>query len=95
MVYVRRLTWNPSNVGHIARHGIAPEDVEVVCHGEHVALQTYGWRLLLIGPSRAGRVVTVVLESEGEDAYFVVTARPASRRERRYYRDWSRKDEVL
>lgn len=94
MVYVRRLTWNPLNVAHIARHAISTEDVEAVCHGQHVALQTYGWRLLLIGPSRTSRVLTVLLEPEGEDVYFVVTARPASRRERAYYRQWLGKDET-
>jgi len=86
MVSVRKLRWSPANVSHVARHGVTPAEVEAICHGEHVALQSRDWRLVLIGMTPASRFITTVIEPEGEDAYFVVTARPASRRERAYYR---------
>ena len=41
--------------------------------------------MILIGPTRTGRFVAAVIEPEGEDVYYVVTARPASRRERVYF----------
>lgn len=49
--------------------------------------QTYQGRLLVIGPNAAGNLLTAVLAPEGEDVYYVVTARPAAKKERRLYRE--------
>jgi uncharacterized DUF497 family protein len=88
MITIRRLLWDPGNVAHIARHGVTIEDVEAACHSNPVVQQGYGGRLLIFGPARDGRLLTVVLEPESEEgAYDVITARPASRRERRVYRE--------
>jgi uncharacterized protein len=84
-VEVRRLRWDPGNVAHIARHGVTPEEVEQVCHAEHAQREAYGGRIMLIGPTVAGRLLSVVLEPEGAGDYYPVTARPASRKERRIY----------
>ena len=46
----------------------------------------YAGRTMLIGLTEAGRLLSVVLAPEGGDAYYVVTARTASRKERRLYR---------
>jgi len=40
---------------------------------------------MLIGPTLAARMLSVVLEPEGEGVFYPVTARPASRKERRRY----------
>lgn len=85
MVYVRRLVWDAWNVDHIARHGVAPEEVEEVCHRETMTSETYNGRLRLLGTSFAGRMLTIILAPQGDDIYYPVTARPASRRERRRY----------
>jgi uncharacterized DUF497 family protein len=87
MLLIRRLIWDPGNVGHIARHQVTPEEVEEVCHGDPILRQAYGGRIMLIGLTSAGRFVAVVLDPAGDDAYYPVTARPASRKERRLYRD--------
>ncbi len=42
--------------------------------------------IYLIGLTRAGRTLAVVLDPEEDAVYYPVTARPASRRERRIYR---------
>ena len=90
MIAVRRLIWDAWNAGHIARHNVAPAEVEEVCHGQHILRQAYEGRLMLIGPTQLGRMLAVVLEPELEEVYYVVTARPASRRERRLYQEESR-----
>ena len=89
MPYVRRLSWDAWNVPHVLRHNVSPDEVEGVCHGEHLVRETYKGRLVLIGPTLARRMLAVVLEptSEGRDVYYPVTARPASRKERRIYRN--------
>jgi uncharacterized DUF497 family protein len=82
---VRRLVWDPWNVNHIARHDVSPEEVEQVCYGRHVILESYKERLLLIGRAQAGRMLAVILEAVAQDTYYVVTSRPTSRKERAYY----------
>lgn len=47
--------------------------------------QSYHERLLLLGPDRDGSILAAVLDPEGGGVYSVVTARPASRQERRRY----------
>jgi uncharacterized DUF497 family protein len=87
MIFVRRLSWDAWNVAHIARHAVAPEEVEQVCHGDFIIRPTYRGRLLVIGPTLAGRILAAVLDSENaEGSYYVVTARPADRKERATYR---------
>lgn len=86
MLTVRRLIWDPWNVAHIARHAVAPEEVEEVCHGDPLVQRGYQGRVALIGPTSSGRLLAVVLDPEGRGVYYPVTARPASRKERALYR---------
>ena len=91
MVHVQLLIWDPGNVAHIARHDVQRHEVEEVCHGSPVDLKSYKERIVLIGPTQAGRMLAVVLQSQAERGmYYPVTARPASRRERRYYQEQKR-----
>ncbi len=90
MTFVRRLIWDSWNVAHIARHGVTRREVEEVCHGRPISREAYASRIMVIGPTRGGRIVAAVLEPEEEGAYYVVTARLASRRERRLYQQESR-----
>jgi uncharacterized protein len=85
MLNVNRLIWDSWNVAHIARHDVTPDEVEEACHGDPVVLESYGGRLVLVGPTMAGKLLAAVFAPEGEDTYYVVTARSASRKERRYY----------
>lgn len=87
MLYVRLLIWDTRNVPHIARHQVTREEVEEVCRGDYIVREGYKERIMLIGTTRAGRVLAIILDSEGDDTYYVVTARPADRRERRIYRE--------
>ena len=85
MLRIRHLNWDPGNIAHIARHQVTVDEVEEVCHGDPVSLQSYLGRIVVVGPTLAGRMLAVVLDPEGGDVYYPVTARPASRKERRYY----------
>ena len=87
MLDVRHLIWEPGNVAHIARHQVIPEEVEEVCHGRPMTSATYAGRLRVVGPTRSGRMLTVILAPQGEGIYYPVTARPASRKERRRYQE--------
>lgn len=86
MVSVRRLIWDHWNVAHIARHKVIPDEVEEVFHGEPVTHRTYKGRLRVVGPTRRGRMLTVILAPAGDaGVYYPVTARPADDKERRIY----------
>ncbi|MBK7779675.1 MAG: BrnT family toxin [Ardenticatenia bacterium] len=88
MLQIAALVWDDWNVGHIARHAVTPSEVEEACVGEVVAWPTYKGRLLAIGRTTQGRDLAIVLEpTEAVHAYYVITARPASRRERTAYGD--------
>lgn len=81
------LLWDGWNVAHIARHGVTPREVEEVCGGSAMVVPAQRGRLILIGPAGSGRILAVVLEQEPGRFFYCVTARPASRRERREYRE--------
>lgn len=86
MLVIRRLIWDSWNAAHIGRHQISIEEAEEVCHGNPVFRSSYGNRILAIGPTRFGRMLTVALDPEEEEGvYYPVTARTASRKERRRY----------
>ena len=89
MIRIRRLHWDEWNVAHIARHDVTPEEAEEVCHGSFILLHSTKGRAIIVGPTRRGRLLAVVLapEPEEEDTYYPVTARPAARKERRVYRE--------
>jgi uncharacterized DUF497 family protein len=94
MVYVRYLVWDAWNVDHIARHGITAVEVDEVFAGLTVTSETYADRLRVIGSTGAGQLLTVILAPQGLDIYYTVTARPASRKERRIYRSTLMEDET-
>ena len=80
--------WNNSNIQHIARHDVAPEEAEQVIQNEPVdagvALRNNEERTLHLGETNVGRVLFVVA-TERMGLIRVVTARPARRSERDFY----------
>ena len=88
MLSVRRLIWDAWNVAHIARHHVIPEEVEEVCHDEPITSETYKGRIRVVGLTRSGRILTVIVAPTTDTGvYYPITARPADRKERRNYRE--------
>ncbi len=54
-------------------------------HGEPLLREGYSDRILVVGPTSRGRILAIVLEPLDDDSYYVVTARPADRKERKLY----------
>ncbi len=87
---VDRLDWDEWNTTHIwERHNLTREEVEEAIAGETIARASRKNRFLVLGPTRAGRLLAVVIGAVPDEpgAYYTVSARPASRQERRYYRE--------
>lgn len=86
MTFIRKLIWDEWNVAHIARHKVVTEEVEGACHGDPLVQAGKKGRILLIGPTKEERIITVILDHEGHGKYYPVTARDASRKEKKLYK---------
>ena len=85
---VKVLIIDEHRIAHIARHRVTIEEVQEVVSGDYVYIKGREDRWLLIGRTKTGRLLTVVVgERPQENAYGLVTARPASREERSFYRE--------
>jgi uncharacterized DUF497 family protein len=72
---------------HVARHGVTIDEVEeVVFTSRGFIIKVPEDRYRLIGQTSEGRFLTVILARRAAGVYALVTARPASERERRNYR---------
>ena len=82
------LDWDRWNIEHIAKHNVTPQEVEEVVDDEDVVVrETYKNRLQVIGPTRRGRILAVVIGPvlDQREVHYTFSARPASRKERRFY----------
>ena len=87
MLHIRSLRWDDWNIAHVARDQVTPTEAEEICHGEFLLLQGKKRRIILLGPTADERMLALVLEHEGDGNYYPITARPASRKERSWYRE--------
>ena len=87
---VKVLVVDEHRIAHIARHEVTVDEVKEIVSGDYVWIKARQDRWLLIGETKSGRFLTVVLaERSQQDTYGLVTARPASREERSFYREMS------
>ncbi|MBI4225759.1 BrnT family toxin [Candidatus Roizmanbacteria bacterium] len=79
------LIWDEWNVKHIEKHKVKRSEVKQVLKRKYVARETYKERVMIIGTS-GDRILSIVLAKE-QKGYYVVTARDASKKERRIFRN--------
>jgi len=85
---VKVLVVDEHRIAHIARHQVTIEEVQEVVSGDYAYIKGREDRWLLIGKTKTGRFLTVVVgERSQKNTYGLVTARPASREERSFYRE--------
>jgi uncharacterized DUF497 family protein len=84
---IDRLLWDEWNRDHIAKHAVLPEEAEEVIAGLPRVNETYKQWLQLVGPTLAGRMLSIVVGAvpDRPGVYYVFSARPASRKERGMY----------
>lgn len=89
---ISALVWDDFNEKHIwERHQLTRIQVEAICYGDAEQIQvniTYGGRFLIVGPGQDGKLYAVTLGPEGENSFYPVSARRASKKERRDYAEW-------
>ncbi|MCJ7740606.1 hypothetical protein MUP32_04815 [Candidatus Microgenomates bacterium] len=81
MIMVKGLIWDDWNRKHINQHGITQQEIEEVCHGKHKVKESYRKRILVIGKTKRGQLLAIVLSPEDRDlqpygngTYYVITA---------------------
>jgi len=85
MARVFRLVWDDWNEEHIAQHNVTPVEVEEVTANRPFTTRGRKDRYRVIGQTDAGRLLTVIVAPRGDGATYVLTARDATREERRAY----------
>lgn len=86
MAFIKRLIWDEWNTAHIARHDVMQEEVKQVALGDVLIQKGKKGRTALVGPTDSGRMLRVILDPEGKDIYYPVTAHTASRKDRALYK---------
>ena len=81
------LDWDDWNRDHITKHAVTPDEVEEAVSGRAVYRASYKNRIAVTEATQAGRMLTVIIGESPRQAhrYYVFSARPASRSERRDY----------
>ena len=85
MIRIDELLWDERAEDHIARHGVTLDEVEQAVENHIYARRSRDY-LLVIGQTNSGRYLTTVLDHEGGNTWYPVTARATSRNERRMLR---------
>jgi uncharacterized protein len=85
---MRCFDWDEANIGHLARHDIAPSEAEEVVRNRPVDLESHlrngEERVVQIGETDAGRILIVVTTMQ-DRTIRVVTAWPAKEKFKRYF----------
>ena len=78
--------WDDHNVGHIARHGFTPDEVEEIFASDYRLKRARLGRYSAFGETLDGRLGFVVFEKMPRGTIRVITARDMTSRERRQFR---------
>lgn len=79
---VKEVVWDDFNIAHIGEHDVSVAEVEDICNGKVEVYLGHSGRFMVIGKTEAGRTLSVVLAQKVKGAFYPVTARDASRKER-------------
>ncbi len=81
-IVVRELIFDEKNLEHVKKHNVAKKEIEEIGKNFLYHRKTHTGRYLAVG--RVGsRIITIVIRRESVGQYYLVTARDASRKERR------------
>jgi uncharacterized DUF497 family protein len=88
-----RFDWDAGNRNHIKQHGVTAEEAEEALSGNllHVSMEVRGIEIRLtgLGLTKKGRLLFVVYTAR-EKRIRVVTARDASRKEKKSYAEYQK-----
>lgn len=83
MLYnIEELVWDEYNLEHIKKHKVTKSEVEEACFKPMCSFRSYQQRLIFVGKTREGRLLSLVLVEKSKGVYYLVTARDTSRKEK-------------
>ncbi len=85
-VKISRFEWDARNIGHIARHGVKPDEAEGAFQNEPVFRKGRSGFHIVYGRTEEGRYLFVVYVRKAGGTVRIITARDMTPSERRYYR---------
>lgn len=81
-IKIKKLVWDSYNVEHIKKHNITVQEAEEAV--ENLIAHKKGKKARYIAIGRSGlRLLSLVVRRESTGVYYLVTARDASKKERR------------
>lgn len=86
-IKIRKIIWDEWNLNHIKKHKVRKEEVFEAVKDMVKVIPSYKERRLVFGVTRSKRLIAVALEEIEDRNYYVMTARDASRKERKKYYD--------
>ena len=85
-MYIAGFEWNDWNIEHIAKHSVTPQETEEACYNQPISRRTKDGLYIVYGQTDAGRYLLMVVRYKPESIVYVITARPMTKNEQRYYR---------
>ena len=86
MPWIAGFIWDEANLSHIARHQVAPEEVEEALAATPVVFRSRDERYLGHGQTESGRLLFVVYVRRPRGRIRVITARDMTASEKRWWR---------
>ncbi len=81
-IVIKELVWDAYNVQHIKKHNVTVQEIEIAVLNLIAHEKAKGGRYAVFG--RAGsRILTLIVRREKQNAYYLVTARDAAKKERK------------
>lgn len=84
------LIWDEFNSYHIGKHKVSVDEIVEACTQIVHTEKTKFNRLLMVGITNSKRILSMVFSRTNED-YYLVTARDASKKERKIYAEIQKK----
>lgn len=82
-IIILELIWDEINKEHIKKHNVSREEVEDIGKNFIYHRRTHTGRYLAVGRS-GNRLITIIIRRKALKKYYPVTARDASKKERKY-----------
>lgn len=84
------LVWNNWNREHIKKHSVTVEEAEEAYDKSEIVAEGKNNRIYVLSKVRNGRIIIVYLSFQKQTRPYVVSARDASKKERRIYEEKNR-----
>jgi uncharacterized DUF497 family protein len=88
-LHLDALDWDSWNLEHITKHDVTVDEILEALDNLVEGKETYKGRYLVVGTTDRGRVLSIIIgrNPEPPTVWYVFSARPASRKELRYFEE--------